>query len=116
MAVPQMKKASEWRLWAQLSMGGSIPLRTDLSSSLYVLGNQWVAASAGDAGSVAKKSQSAVGERRSGEWRARIGCSLQRLFNLRHGNRAFAQHFPLFPAQLNDRGRQRRAGVATVEH
>jgi hypothetical protein len=56
MAVPQMKKASEWRLWAQLSMDGSIPLRTDLSSSLYVLGNQWVAASAVDAGSVAKKS------------------------------------------------------------
>jgi hypothetical protein len=41
---------------------------------------------------------------------------LQCLFNLGDGNRPFAQDLPLFATQLDDRRRQRRSGLASVQY
>src|SRR5260370_36858060 len=43
--------------------GASIPVRTELSISLYATQNQWVTATVVGAGRVARKSKSAVGDR-----------------------------------------------------
>src|ERR1700730_17486474 len=40
---------------------------------------------------------------------------LQRLLNLSNRNGSFAQHFPLFPAQLNNRRRQCRSRIPAVQ-
>src|SRR5260370_42103305 len=49
--------------------GASIPFRTELSISLYATQNQWVTATVVREERVTRKSKSAVGGRRSGEWR-----------------------------------------------
>src|SRR5258708_36600865 len=49
--------------------GASIPFRTELSISLYATQNQWVTATVVREERVTRKSKSAVGDRRGGEWR-----------------------------------------------